>query len=275
MALSSADVYWLNMNLGVSKVPIQGGEVSIALAPPPNARFSALTTDGTYLYVGHATYQSTGVPPGAGITKINIAGGPPLELATLQRSEAPRHFATYGTNLYWSSEAGTINKIDVNGGMAMTIASGQAQPNALAADVSDVYWAVLNDGGSGTLMKVGVNGGTPTPLHSGAPIYQIEVTSDSVFWCSEDGIMKMAKSGGTPTALVHGRMFGFAMDSTYVYWNSESGVSGFQKTPLDASKPPYRESGIGYSIAVDANAIYWVKGGVNGIPTNIWKVAKI
>jgi hypothetical protein len=54
----------------------------------------------------------------------------------------------------WSSDSTT---------MPTTLASGH-WPGPIAVDATSVYWANLDDG---TVMKVGLGGGTPTTLGSG------------------------------------------------------------------------------------------------------------
>jgi hypothetical protein len=55
---------------------------------------------------------------------------------------------------YWTSndgDAGVVRRAPAGGGAAVTLAAGQDQPNGVAVDRANVYWA---NKGSGTIMKV-------------------------------------------------------------------------------------------------------------------------
>lgn len=71
------------------------------------------------------------------------------------------------------------------GGTVTTLASGQADPDAIAVDATSVYWIDQHDG---TVMKVPLGGGTTTTLASGQNAPRcIAVDSKSVYWTDVGG----------------------------------------------------------------------------------------
>jgi hypothetical protein len=74
---------------------------------------------------------------------------------------------------------------------------GQNQPQAIAADATNIYWTNygdVNGDGNGTVMKLPLQGGTPTVIASqqGHP-YAIAVDSTSVYWSTiGDGFIRKA-----------------------------------------------------------------------------------
>ena len=136
-----------------------------------------------------------------------------MSIAGMAGQSWPSNFATDATSLYWLiSTVGTVMKVGLNGGITTTLAQPPAMPvngaqyQLLGVDSTSVYW--VNQGtpfsGDSTIMKVGINGGTPTTLVAGLNLPRDgAVDSTSVYWSDEVAglIVKVASSGGTPVTL--------------------------------------------------------------------------
>ena len=146
-------------------------------------------------------------------------------------------------------------------GVAVTLASGQKTPNGLAVDATSLYWTNTDDG---TVMKMGLDGGTPIPLASGqrGPA-ALAVDATSIYWSNNGdstGMWKMGLDGGNPAQLAFGgRTMGIAVDATSIYW-SDFDDGTVMKADLDGGNPtPLTSKGALYCyyIAVDATRVYW------------------
>jgi hypothetical protein len=95
-------------------------------------------------------------------------------------------------------------KMPLAGGTPSTLADAQINPTAIAVDDSSVYWAnqcleisqcsnteatVVS---GGTIMKIPLEGGTPSTLVMGqCDIDSIVVDSTSIYWTNSSEIMKL------------------------------------------------------------------------------------
>jgi hypothetical protein len=156
----------------------------------------------------------------------------------------------------------------------------------IALGANAVYW--IGDGANpysaeGSVMKVGISGGTPVTLASNqAHPQRVAVDATAVYWTngglSGDGsVMKVGLSGGAPVSLASGqqRPVGLAVDANAVYWTTSETVmkvdlaGGMPSTLASAQKGPF-------AIAVDNEAVYWTDCSDSVIcPTGtVMKVAK-
>ncbi len=86
--------------------------------------------------------------------------------------------------------------------MPATLVTRNVAPWGLAVDANAIYWT---DYGNGTVMKLGLSGGTPVVLASNQDQpFAIAVDANAVYWTSSGsgGVMKVGLSGGTPVTLV-------------------------------------------------------------------------
>jgi sugar lactone lactonase YvrE len=163
---------------------------------------------------------------------------------------------------------------------ATTLASGQAGAVAIAVDASNVYWVTPS-----TVMKVPIEGGTPTTLANGQTAAQaIAVSANDVYWVTNyDGgaVMKVPIAGGTPITFAGGVYEDGAesyfpndvvLDASNVYWTTGREV---YQAPLAGGDPVALLGGVTRvdpgALAVDATDVYYAQrnmysGGVRKVP---------
>jgi hypothetical protein len=137
----------------------------------------------------------------------------------------------------------------------MVLASGQLNPNGIALDATNVYWA------NGSMNKVPKSGGAITTL--GSPGYSVATAVDAsnVYWTDsiDNAIQRVPIAGGTVTSLVTMLIepIGIAVDASNVYWagfstgtvNSVPIAGGAVATLVTNLTEPH-------AVAVDASGVY-------------------
>lgn len=113
------------------------------------------------------------------------------------------------TSVYWTSwvrwDDARIMKVPIAGGAAVTLASGQQNPSALAVDDTNLYWAT---GSGGTVVKLPLAGGDPTLVASGqGAVGGLAIDATSIYWADYDNgaLMKPSIAGDAPVALASGQ----------------------------------------------------------------------
>ncbi len=172
-------------------------------------------------------------------------------------------------------------KMPAGGGIATTLASGQAAPRyGIAVDAANVYWINYEGTGGGSVVQLPLIGGTATTLATGqtdtgslalnCPLVPGACTATSVYWTGYYGVMTVPIGGGTTTAIssVQSAGGGIATDATNVYWTSPgdtNGAGAIYQMPLGGGSPT--PLGVGqnypYNVAVDSTSVYWATLGTS------------
>jgi hypothetical protein len=117
------------------------------------------------------------------VREVPIAGGSVSIFAASQYATA---LATDASNVYWTASptasTGTVLQEPLDGGSPVTLVSNLDEPDAIAVDATNVYFAT-GGSGNGTVARVPIGGGTPTTLATGQsePV-GIALNSTTVFW---------------------------------------------------------------------------------------------
>jgi hypothetical protein len=211
----------------------------------------------------------------ANLVKATVGTGQPGTLSPVQGTY--NAVAVDASHVYWSDgppdqASSDLLRADLDGRNRITLAAGQPLINRLAVGRDAVYFTTT----AGTVMKVGLDGGTPATLASG-PLAAAEIVVDAqnVYWTrfGSDQILKVGVAGSdNPSVLVPSQAswHGLAVDASFVYWVSASDGAIMRISTIDSSLPAMRlyapgtipsctgVNGFAVNVAVDATGIYWV-----------------
>ncbi len=182
----------------------------------------------------------------------------------------------YWTDLGVGSDDGDVRGAAIEGGEVSVLAAGQPRPIGIAVDGSWIYW-LSAPGTAWSLRRVSRGGGEAVELASGMGGSSlsrgaIALDASSVYWLTQDAVMRASLSGGPAEALAteQASPYGLAVDEGNVYWVTRGSpsapgavmkvaVSGGAATTLatDAEQP--------WAIAVDVDRVYWTDAGAGAL----------
>ncbi|MCL2448763.1 MAG: hypothetical protein FWD17_07450, partial [Polyangiaceae bacterium] len=119
--------------------------------------------------------------------KCGNAACQPVALASSQ--DGPLGIAVDSSDVYWTDQSGgSVMRVSIGGGMAVTLMGGQASPAGIAVDSAYAYYALEVPHGS--VMRIPLAGGVADPVASGQDSpYGVAVDAQRVYWTN-------AASGG-------------------------------------------------------------------------------
>jgi hypothetical protein len=156
-----------------------------------------IAIDATYIYF---TQGSAGT-----VSRIARNGSGLRVLAASQ--DRPIGIAVDTDNVYWVNQTtfqGRVMKQSLGGGDPVELANSELYPEDIAVDGTHVYWT--NRAGTGSIVRVPIDGGSKTVLASGAGLvntYHLAIDDTHVYWTNGgDGaytgsVMRVPLAGGT------------------------------------------------------------------------------
>lgn len=206
---------------------------------------------------------------GAGIMKLSLGGG--VRTTLVSWGSYASAIAVSTTSVYWANAYGPVMRVPIGGGSPKILATSEKNDvaTAIAVDSASVYWTTYWPMNSdpvvnGSVMKVSIDGGTPTTLASG-PFRpeQVTVAAANVYWTASDAttgksvVMKVAIDGGAPTIMpsANGCM---AADVDSLYYCTSAG--DIMKTPVGggAAMTLASSQNVSGNISVDSTSVYWI-----------------
>ena len=189
--------------------------------------------------------------------------------------------AVDGAAIYWTSEHGTLNKLDVGGGTSATLANGTAYTD-LRQDAQSLFWTAIGDGSVHRIDKSGTNASAlasqglmqPSDLFvDDGGVFFSDTEAEQIWFVQKDGTGLQLLASAAP------RPRGIAADATHVYFTGADGAvrrapRGGGAAELVSSAP----SGFyGRGLVLDADHVYWRVGEIGdfaGAEGHVYKVPK-
>ena len=196
----------------------------------------------------------------------------PLMLATSPQNV--RDVVSAFSTVYWTTWGGDGSGNDAmivsapsNGGDAVVLANGEAQPMQIAADFRNVYWI---DAGKSLRALAQRAGAVPTTLVAPSEPGPLGFAIDDAdaYYTTAAGVWRVPLAGGAPTKLVTDTPdAAIAVDDAYVYWVDHS-PGQLQRVPktgggvtLLAKDDASFGSTTAGGLAADGTNAYWLSTG--------------
>jgi hypothetical protein len=196
VAVDAVNVYWSNTDgiagktTGVFGIAIHSlspgaGVFALSVAGPAS---QVVASAGRVFYAG-ATKEGKGAG-NEGLMSVSATGGPVTVLVPPDPAYDVATLAVDCVNVYYTTTAGTLARIPIDGGTPTTLATGVGAALQLAVDADRVYFF-----GPDGLAAVPIGGGTVTTLAPGSTPAGIAVDANDVYWTEVDAgrVMKVAK----------------------------------------------------------------------------------
>ncbi len=259
-------------NCGTCAHDCQGGACSAGQCQPVELltnlpHLSSIAIDATKVYLGMDGEVET----------VPLAGG---SLTTLQTGAFGEGITVNATTLFTATyNDDTVLGFPIGGGgMPTTLTSSTSEPFGVTVDATSIYCT----GFRGTVLKVPLQGGSPTTLYTSVePASQaiatgIAVDTRGIYFAMDGTILTMPLTGGTPTLLatVANEPFGLAVDDAYVYWTILYGGT-VSKAPLAGGSSTFvaNSDTYGTGVAVNATSIYFAADSTHDAGS-LWRLAK-
>jgi hypothetical protein len=215
------------------------------------------------VYGGYGGYNSHR------IFSMSASGGSTLTLASVTGGYL---FGVAGTEVYFGSGFGNLNRISTSGGVPSILAANN-WVRSVAVDDGAIYFVEYS---SRDVRKCSLPSGTVTSLITGnASEGSIFIDGVNVYFNLGGNIQAVPKAGGIVTPVVSGGgAIGYASDGVRLFFVENNSIRSIQVSGGSASTLVNIPTGSFTSLVVDDSFIYWGdnSGGVG--MGKIWRMAK-
>jgi len=199
----------------------------------------------------------------------DILGGPTAgagaSRAVVRDAGSVSSIAADDVALYWTASdtsglASTVNKLVLDGGNHIALASGQELAANIAVSAAGVFWTA----NGGDIVSVPTAGAAiPVTLVSGQGIEQMAVSDSTVYWTDyeQDAVLSVPVQpvdGGTITTVAADQdsPAGILVTPASVYWAAGGGTVVRLTIDAGTTTTLIADAGSLYGIAVDTTSIY-------------------
>jgi hypothetical protein len=269
IAVDDTGVYWTNSGDGTVMRSNKDGTGQLKIASGQDTPWVIRVRKGRVYWGDDDTGGFVGSAPAAG-------GGPVLNMTGPQPS--PRGLDVDDQYVYFDTEdtdAGTFQRVQLDGGGLTVIASQQGSPKDVIVTPTAVFWSNAADG---TIMRYDVAGGTFAPFVKNlVNPFGMGWDGTFIYWTchvADAGCVgRVAMDGSQKTILASGQQLprAIAVDATYMYFTDE-GDGTVRRVPSGGGQLETLASGQvqPWGIAIDDEFVYWAAKGAG----TILKVAK-